>query len=123
MRLIRSQGTKPELRLFAILTGAGITYRPHETVDGVNVDAVIEERLLLFVDSPFWHLRDATELERLSPYWRQRLLRNRRRDRRQVRLLRSRGFTVLRFWSDRLDEDTVLSRIAKRRQARTKGAS
>lgn len=113
MRRIRSKGTIPERKLFAILDQAGVTYRPYMRVHGVTVDAVIEDQVAFFVDSPFWHLRDVKELRRLSPYWKNRLLNNRRRDRRQNKLLRSAAYVVIRVWSDELDDTLALIRIRR----------
>jgi len=104
MKRIRGKGTKPEVALFTILSRGGFSFTPHERIAGVSVDAVLDERVVLFVDSPFWHLRDARLLDRLSPYWQMRLRRNRRRDRRQTRGLRAAGFTVVRLWADEVEE-------------------
>ena len=111
MRLIRGKGTKPELELFSILSATGIPFQSHIRVSGVSVDAVVNGRVLLFVDSPFWHFRDTDELKRLSSYWQGRLRRNRKRDRRQSLRLRAEGFTVIRFWADKLDQKRVVSRV------------
>jgi DNA mismatch endonuclease (patch repair protein) len=88
-------------------------------VSGVNVDVVIGG-VLVFVDSPFWHLRDAAILDRLAPRWQEKLLRNRARDRKQTRQLRKQGFTVVRIWADELDGEVVARRVrrAMARQAR-----
>jgi DNA mismatch endonuclease Vsr len=119
MSRIRSSGTKPELQLQAILKDFGIAAESQVRVSGVNVDVVIG-RILVFVDSPFWHLRDMAILERLTPNWREKLLRNRARDRMQTRHLRKQGFTVVRFWADELDSTVVSRRVrsAMARQAR-----
>ncbi len=111
MKLIRGKNTKPELRLFEVLGASGLPFTPHAKVEGITVDALVDGVVALFVDSPFWHLRDRTELDRLNPYWRSRLLRNWRRDRRQDRLLRSKGFTVVRVWTDDLDPRKVTKRV------------
>lgn len=111
MRLIRGKDTKPEIALFEILERGGVPFEPHARVCGVSVDAVVAGNVLVFVDSPFWHLRDPADLDRLSDYWRMRLLRNRRRDRRQVRRLRAEGYTVLRIWADELGEARVRQRV------------
>ncbi len=113
MRLIRGKNTKPELSLFSILKAAGIPYRAHVRIGRMEVDAVLNNRVLVFVDSPFWHLRQRSEARRLSPYWRQRLLRNKRRDDRQRRRLRKLGFSVIRLWADKITRDLVLSRIQR----------
>ncbi len=102
----------PELALFAILDSAGLVAHRHERVAGIEVDALVEH-VAIFVDSPFWHLRDAALLGRLSPHWQERLLRNRRRDRRQSRKLRSLGYRVVRFWTDHLNPADVERRVLK----------
>ena len=111
MRRIRSKGTKPELALFAILTEAKVPFETHSRVEGISVDALLDDRVAIFVDSPFWHLRDLGTLQRMSEPWQQKLLRNRRRDRTQTRLLRAEGYTVIRFWEDDLKGDRVLRRV------------
>jgi DNA mismatch endonuclease (patch repair protein) len=111
MRLIRGRNTKPELALFSILRAAEIPFKCHVRIGRVEADAMVDNAVLVFVDSPFWHLREARELERLSPLWRERLLRNKRRDDRQRRQLRKRGFSVVRLWADQMKENIVLSRI------------
>jgi|SRR5271165_1033896 len=113
MRLIRGKNTKPELSLFSILSAAEIPFEPHARVGRTEADAKIDRSVLIFIDSPFWHLRDEAELRRLSPYWKARLVRNKRRDGRQRRELRKLGFSVLRFWADEINEQRVLSRIRR----------
>jgi DNA mismatch endonuclease Vsr len=125
MRLIRSKNTKPEVQLFSILSEAGIKFTTHVRLGNVIADALLDRAVVIFVDSPFWHLRDKGELKRLSPYWRKRLIKNWTRDRRQERMLRRRGYCVIRFWADRLEGGSVLRRIqaakhrAKERSAQT----
>jgi DNA mismatch endonuclease (patch repair protein) len=116
MRLIKAKDTKPELALETMLLAAGIECSKHERVEGISVDLVIDDRVCVFVDSPFWHFRDASLLDRLNDYWQERLRRNRRRDRRQNRSLRHAGYCVIRLWSDQLTPSAVLPRV---RRART----
>jgi len=111
MATIRSKNTRPERRVFAVLTEAGINFQTHVRVTGTTVDALVEERVALFVDSPFWHLRDPADLCRLNEEWQTKLLANRRRDRCDTRLLREAGYTVVRIWSDELEPHRVLWRI------------
>jgi G:T-mismatch repair DNA endonuclease (very short patch repair protein) len=65
------------------------------------------------VDSPFWHLRDDSELERLSEHWRGRLLANRARDARQNAVLRRAGFPVVRVWTDEVQDPLTLKRVRR----------
>lgn len=107
MRRIRSKETKPEIRLFGLLEKAGVRHVRHARVLGIEVDALVADTVLVFVDSPFWHLRDTRDLQRISPHWQQRLLRNRRRDRSQTRALRAAGYTVVRIWADLVGPETI----------------
>src|SRR5260370_10470041 len=111
MRLIRSENTEPEICLVSSLRRAGVQFKRHARVGDVTVDALVGRRVVVFVDSPFWHLRDRKELARMSHHWQQRLERNWARDRRQERRLRRRGYSVVRLWADRLDKPQVLRRI------------
>jgi len=113
MRLIRGKNTKPELELFSILHRAAISFESHVRIGRVEADAKINDSLLIFIDSPFWHLRDDQLLQRLSPHWRMRLLRNKQRDFRQRRQLRKQGFSIIRFWADEIEERRVLSRVRR----------
>jgi DNA mismatch endonuclease, patch repair protein len=127
MRQIRSRGTKPELRMAAVIEGTGLCFREQVPVAGVTVDFVVEDRVVVFVDSPFWHLRDPATLGRLSDYWKQRLLSNRRRDRRQTAILRASGYAVLRVWADQVSTPAAARRIKRyvlgsRRRASQPGA-
>lgn len=111
MRLIRSSNTKPEKHLFVLLDAAAIPYEAHVRIEGVSVDALVTGRVAVFVDSPFWHLRSDGELDRLSVYWRDRLLSNRARDRRQTVALRRAGYAVVRMWSDEVGEASAWRRL------------
>lgn len=120
MRLIRSRDTKPERLMFNILDRSGWEYVWHPVVLTIHADALVLSTIVIFVDSPFWHLRDLATLERLDPHWRQRLLTNRRRDRRQDLLLRREGFSVLRIWTDQIREESIKSRVLQIARARRK---
>jgi DNA mismatch endonuclease (patch repair protein) len=111
MRRIRARGTKPEMKMSEVLARRGLHFEQHVRVSGINVDFLVEDRLALFVDSPYWHLRDTVTLQRLSPYWQERLLTNRRRDRKQTTILRAGGFSVLRIWADEIDAEKIGIRV------------
>ena len=113
MRQIHSRGTKPELRMAAVIEGTGFCFREQTRVAGVTVDFVVEDRVVVFVDSPFWHLRDTATLSRLTDYWKQRLITNRRRDRRQTAILRASGYAVLRVWADQVNTPAAALRIKR----------
>lgn len=113
MKLIRSQGTRAETALFEVLVGLRLPFERHKVVQHVSIDALVAEHVAVFVDSPFWHLRDPETLSRLSPYWQGRLVANRLRDRRQTRALRGAGFTVVRIWADEVAAQRTTRRLRR----------
>ena len=103
MRRIRSKNTGIEVEAKKMLRKHGIRYRSHPKLYG-SPDFALEGRLLLFCDGSFWHGRDWKKLkERLSSgnnpdYWVNHIGSNRKRDRKVNRMLRERGYAVLRLW-------------------------
>jgi DNA mismatch endonuclease (patch repair protein) len=78
-------------------------------------------RLIVFIDGDFWHgWRFPQWRDKLQPYWREKIERNRRRDRRNMQALRRCGWKVLRVWEHQLqrDPEKVLQRIAAARRAK-----
>ena len=71
-------------------------------------------RLAVFVDGCFWHGCPSCHRPPSSnqEYWTKKVARNRRRDRRNSRLLRQDGWTVLRVWEHALrDPQAVVAEI------------
>lgn len=57
-------------------------------------------RLVIFIDGCFWHgcPQHGTQPKARSDFWKEKLSRNRERDRDITRRLRKRGWKVLRIW-------------------------
>jgi DNA mismatch endonuclease (patch repair protein) len=101
MSRIRSKGTGPELCLRRRLRSAGIQHRSQRLIEGVRVDfAFPGSRLLVFIDGCFWHgcPRHGSIPSSNRTYWATKFRQNKSRDRRQARILRARGWQVLRIW-------------------------
>ena len=100
----RSHGTKSTERRFrAMLAGSGVKgwALGHGRDLPGRPDFIFEaERLVVFVDGCFWHgcarCRDIPRSNR--KFWAAKIRLNRLRDRRVERLLRGRGWSVLRIW-------------------------
>jgi len=102
MSRVRAEGTKIELAIEMELRGAGVPYESHPKDIVGRPDFVIRrKKIAVFCDSEFWHgyRMGPKSISKLPPFWRVKISSNRARDRVVNRYLRSRGWTVLRFWA------------------------
>jgi DNA mismatch endonuclease (patch repair protein) len=121
MRQVRSSGSRAEQRFAELLTSCRVRSRNQvDTLPG-RPDFVCDRlRLVIFVDGDFWHgrwqRRGGAFPKQNRIYWLAKLRRNRKRDREVDRLLRGRGWSVLRFWeSDVIGEPQRVLRVLKKR--------
>ena len=108
MAAVRHTGTSPEMLLRRALRGAGITgYRVNlTTLPGAPDIAFTRWRVAVFVDGAFWHGHPRKFPEhKMSRYWREKIARNRARDRRTSQQLKELGWQVLRFWDFEVEAD------------------
>ena len=118
MAAIRSRGNKDtELRLAAIFRAHGITgWRRHRPVFGKPDFVFPAARVAVFVDGCFWH-GCPTHCRMPSSnrkFWREKIERNRTRDRKVTRTLRAMGWKVLRIWEHALArEGAVVGRVRR----------
>ncbi len=121
MASIRSKGNATtERALLRLLRGARISgWRRHINLPGKPDFVFPSQRLAVFVDGCFWH--GCPQCYRLPednrPYWKAKVLSNRRRDQRRSRQLRSLKWRVLRIWEHTLkspaDRKRVLAKLIK----------
>jgi DNA mismatch endonuclease (patch repair protein) len=99
MRRIRSHGTKPELKVKALLDELGVGYVYQAEVLGWSVDFLVPSmNLIIEYRSCFWHghgCRYSRVPKSRREYWVPKLERNRERDLRKDRELESAGYRVL----------------------------
>lgn len=117
MAKVRATGNKStEGRVEIALTQAGIVgWEKHpRNVLGRPDFFFPHQCLALFVDGCFWHAcpicRRRTPTAR-AEFWRTKIDQNRRRDNRNRRQLRQRGYHVMRVWEHDLKKDTWLKRL------------
>jgi DNA mismatch endonuclease (patch repair protein) len=103
MRAVKSQDTAPELVVRRMLHAAGFRYRLHPGDLPGRPDIVFRrKKQAIFVHGCFWHghpcPRGGRAPKTNSEYWKEKLQRNERRDRKAVESLRLMGWAVLVIW-------------------------
>ena len=104
MALVRTRDTDPEIALRRLLHRRGLRYRldvrPLPTLRR-RADIVFpRDRVAVFVDGCFWHgcPRHPSWPKTNAMWWREKIERNRERDRETSARLRAAGWTVVRVW-------------------------
>ena len=121
MSRVRARGNrKTELALAKLLRQHRIIgWRRHLKLFG-NPDFVFRQhRLAIFVDGCFWHgcPKHASHPETNRAFWEKKLLRNKDRDRLVTRILKTRGWHVLRIWQHELTGKNEARCVLRIRQA------
>jgi DNA mismatch endonuclease (patch repair protein) len=104
--------TPEELAIRSLLHKAGYRFLVNSPVSGSRSrpDIVFcRRRVAVFIDGCFWHgcPRHATWPKMNAEWWRNKILGNKARDLRTVRLLRRAGWKVLRIWAHEPPERAV----------------
>lgn len=104
MQAIKSCGTRDEVRLAKALWSRGWRYRKNnKKIFGKPDISFAKYRVVVFVDSEFFHGRDwETEKHRIKSrreFWWPKIERNIERDREVTETLTKDGWTVIRLWS------------------------
>jgi DNA mismatch endonuclease (patch repair protein) len=118
MSRIRSRGNKKtELAMVLLLRKNKITgWRRHQPLPGTPDFVFPKSKLIVFVDGCFWHgckkhgIRTA-----LKPFWKEKFIRNKARDRIVNYKLRKAGWRVIRVWEHELtrkNEERLLRRLS-----------
>ena len=102
MQSVKRRDTSPELALRKALKELGVRgYRIDRSgLPGRPDLAFGRQRLAIFVDGGFWHGRPDRVRPGRSPYWDEKIRKNRERDRRVNEELTSAGWRVIRLWDD-----------------------
>lgn len=114
MASVRSKGNRTtELALGRILWAAGLRgYRKHWPITGRPDFAWPGLKVAVFVDGCFWHGCRCKYLPRSNRrFWRDKIERNKRRDRRVSQQLRRAGWSVVRVRECRVAAGATLRRI------------
>src|ERR1700730_6100869 len=116
MSRIRSKDTKPEWIVRRMVHSLGFRYRLHRKDLPGKPDLVFPRlRKLIFVHGCFWHLHKC-RLGRVKPgtnadFWEKKRSSNSLRDRRNKRLLKSRGWSVLVLWECQTKKPELIRKL------------
>lgn len=103
MSRIRSKRTSPEKVLRKALWGKGFIYQPKMVG---NPDFAHKKRkIILFIDGDFWHGYNWKKLGKVPPkkYWQGKIERNIKRDKKYNKMLKEKGYKVIRFWEHEIE--------------------
>lgn len=101
MQNIRSEGTQPERLLAKELRRRKIYFAKHvKTIIGKPDFVFRRKRVVVFVDSDFWHGHRTRCVMPKSNCgcWEQKIVRNKQRDKQVTRELKESGWMVIRLW-------------------------
>ena len=115
MSRIRSKDTKIEKKTASLLRKNKIHYRRFPKIFG-SPDFVVEKKLLVFCDGDFWHGYGYGKKKRpRKKFWRDKIERNMKRDRKVTRKLRADGWSVVRLWEHDIEKrpQSCIGRIRK----------
>lgn len=110
MAKIKSQNTKPELKLKKALWNLGFRYRKNlKKLPGSPDIVYTKHKLAIFVDGEFWHgynwAEKKTKIKTNRDFWIPKIERNIQRDTQNNQLLTEAGWYVIRFWEHELKKD------------------
>lgn len=114
MSSIKSKNTIPEILLSSSMYKLGLRYRKHFKIIGKPDFVFVSAKLAVFCDGDFWHgnnwklrgfdsLHD--ELATYNDFWKEKILRNIKRDKQVNKELKSGGWKILRFWESDIISD------------------
>lgn len=124
MSRVGTKGTDLEKLVGSELRRRGLRFRKNVgTLPGKPDIVLIDAKVAVFIDGDFWHgYRFPTWEKTLNKFWRDKIRKNRERDRRNFAELRRKGWRVIRLWqhSIRSDLTSCIRKVvsAKRHDAR-----
>lgn len=115
MSRVKNKGTDIEVRVATALEVRGLNFvQQVKDLPGRPDIAFPEAKVAVFVDGDFWHgWRFRQWRDSVSPFWQQKIGKNRARDCRNFMKLRHMGWRVVRVWQHSIERnlDTEIRRI------------
>ena len=115
MSRIKGKDTGLEVRLRSELHKRGLRFRKHVKELPGKPDIVFSRaRVVVFVDGDFWHgYRFPSWEHKVSDFWKNKISKNRERDRKNHNRIRSMGWKVIRLWQHEIKRnfDRCIERV------------
>ncbi len=110
MQAVKCKNTKIETTLAKALWSKGLRYRRNYTkIDGKPDIVFVKKRVAVFCDGDYWHGKDwetaKKQIKSNREFWYKKIEGNMERDRKVNRLLKEKGWTVLRFWGSEIKKN------------------
>jgi DNA mismatch endonuclease (patch repair protein) len=107
MANVKSKNTCLEMMVRSELKRRGLRFVKHvKSLPGCPDLVFPKQKLAVFVDGDFWHgYRFPTWNHNLPKFWREKIAKNRDRDRRNFAKIRRMGWQVVRIWQHDIEHD------------------
>lgn len=118
MSKVRSTDTRPELTVRRNLHSLGFRFRLHKKNLPGKPDIVLtRHRAIVFVHGCFWHHHTQCQKSKLpvsnADFWRNKILRNTRRDKQNISKLKRLGWRVLVIWECEIRTARYISKVKR----------
>jgi DNA mismatch endonuclease (patch repair protein) len=121
MSRVLASGNRYEMAVRSAIFAHGLRFRVNvRSLPGCPDIVFPRSRIAVFLDGDFWHGYQFNSWSAtLTPRWREKIDKTRRRDQRNRRRLQRAGWRVLRFWQHEIDRD--LDKVVAKIVAAQKG--
>ncbi len=116
MSRIRSKWTLQERKIHNFLKGHKVRHKMHPPLPGKPDILLTETNTVVFLHGCFWHKcpKCYKEPKSKKEYWIPKIEKNVKRDRKNARILRSKGYKVIKIWEHDIKKkfERTLKKIA-----------
>ena len=108
MSRIKGKNTSIEISFRKLLWEHGMgRYRIHYALPGKPDIVYVSKKIVIFLDGDFWHGYNWKKLGKALPrkYWRRKIEKNIERDKKYNRLLKKKGWKVIRLWEHDINKN------------------
>jgi DNA mismatch endonuclease (patch repair protein) len=107
MSRIRSKWTKQERMVHNILKSRKIKHKMHPKINGSPDIILSDKKIAVFLHGCFWHKCPIHYIEPKTKreYWLPKIERNALRDKRNIKILRKKGYKVVRIWEHEIEKN------------------